>query len=85
MHKIILTILLCFALFKAHSTGYYYNGFYYTQTTVIEYEDGTLGYMVFQGIPLNFWIGRIDEQGMEVPNKGDMDRLGNHKEDLHNH
>ena len=89
MYKIILSIILLFQLalydfeiFKAYATAYFTMPFYYTQTTIIEYEDGELGTIVIQAIPINLWIIKNDtEQGRLEIRAWDMDIGNYHQED----
>jgi hypothetical protein len=62
MVKKLIILLFLFQIFEAYATVIYYpNVFYFTQTTIVKFEDGSVGTIVTMGIPLGIWITKNEK------------------------
>jgi hypothetical protein len=60
MVKKLIILLFLFQIFEAYATCIYWpNVFYFTQTTIVRFENGNIGTIVTMGIPLGIYIEEI--------------------------
>lgn len=57
MVKKLFIFLLLFQIYEAYATAIYWDHvFYFTQTTIVRFENGNIGTIVTMGFPLGIYI-----------------------------